>query len=63
MERVFAELVETPFIGIGEPEMLKYQYAGYWSRKVNQKDRLIYMVHEDTVTVYIVSAKGHYNDR
>lgn len=30
LERIFVELAETPFIGIGEPEMLKYQYAGYW---------------------------------
>ena len=49
--------------GIGSPEPLKYELSGYWSRQINKKDRLIYKVKEETITIYIVSATGHYNDR
>lgn len=34
-----------------------------WSRQINKKDRLIYKVDEGVVTVYIVSALGHYDDK
>ena len=48
---------------IGQPEQLKYGYSGYWSRRINRKDRLIYRIYEETVTVTVVSAKGHYSAR
>jgi len=52
------ELAEHPFNGKGKPEALKYNLAGYWSRRINQEHRLIYQVFENTVSV--LSAKGHY---
>lgn len=63
IERIFQELSETPFEGIGSPEALKHELSGYWSRQINKKDRLIYKVDEGVVTVYIVSALGHYDDK
>lgn len=63
IERIFQELSETPFEGIGSPEPLKYELSGYWSRQINKKDRLIYKVDDNIVTVYIVSALGHYEDK
>ena len=56
------ELSETPFSGTGNPEALKWELTGYWSRRINQKDRLIYKVAEELVIVYVVSASGHYED-
>jgi toxin YoeB len=35
---------ETPFEGISQPERLKANYSGYWSRRINQEHRLIYKV-------------------
>jgi addiction module toxin, txe/yoeB family len=55
-----AELEETPYEGEGQPEALKYELSGFWSRQINLEDRLIYYVEEDIVTVFIVSAIGHY---
>lgn len=52
-----------PFKGIGSPEALKHELSGYWSRQINKKDRLIYRVDDNIVTVYIVSALGHYDDK
>jgi len=60
IEKIFIELTETPYTGIGNPEALKYELSGYWSRKINQKDRMIYRVEEEIVTVFVISAFGHY---
>ena len=52
------ELAEHPFTGTGEPEALKHDLVGCWSRRINKEHRLVYEVYEDTVI--ILSAKGHY---
>jgi len=63
IEQIFSELSETPYEGTGNPEPLKYQLDGYWSRRINMKDRIIYKVFEERVVVLIVSAIGHYRDK
>ncbi|MBI2257557.1 MAG: Txe/YoeB family addiction module toxin [Flavobacteriia bacterium] len=60
---IFKELENHPFTGIGNPEQLKYNFIGLWSRRLNQKDRIIYEVHENIVTVDVISALGHYSDK
>ncbi|MCF2487622.1 Txe/YoeB family addiction module toxin [Dyadobacter sp. CY347] len=54
------ELTEHPYTGTGQPEQLKHNLAGFWSRRINQEHRIIYAVDESKVTVTVVSAKGHY---
>ena len=61
--KILVELSETPFEGIGKPKALKHELAGFWSREINQKDRMIYRVEEDIVTVFVISAMGHYSDK
>lgn len=63
IEKILSELSETPYSGTGQPEKLKYELSEYWSRRINQKDRLIYRVEEDVVTVFVISAMGHYDDK
>lgn len=63
IEKILVELTETPYEGEGRPEQLKHDFSGYWSRRINQKDRMVYRVEEQIVTVFIVSAMGHYNDK
>jgi toxin YoeB len=63
IEKILIELTDKPYTGIGNPEALKYELSGFWSRKINQKDRLIYKVEEDIVTVFVISAMGHYNSK
>lgn len=60
LETILKELSSTPYEGTGKPEALKHDLSGYWSRRINQKDRLIYKVYEERVTVIIISAMGHY---
>ncbi len=47
-----------PFRGVGKPEPLKYDFKGYWSRRVTDEHRLIYRV--DAERILIISCKGHY---
>lgn len=63
VEKIFEELQNNPEIGIGNPEKLKYELIGFWSRRLNSKDRIIYKIDELNVIVMIVSAKGHYSDK
>jgi len=63
VENIIIELYENPRTGLGKPEQLKFDLSGYWSRRINKKDRLIYRIEENTITVTIVSAFGHYSDK
>lgn len=44
--------------GIGKPEPLSYDLQGYFSRRINEKDRLVYIATEDEIT--IISCRYHY---
>ena len=48
--------------GEGKPELLKGDLTGYYSRRINEKERLIYKVLDENV-VEIYSCKGHYSDK
>ena len=60
LKTILEELTEHPYSGTGQPEQLKYNLAGFWSRRINQEHRLVYAVDEKTITVTVISAKGHY---
>lgn len=49
--------------GIGHPEPLKGCLTGYWSRRINHKDRIIYRAVEDKNQVLIYSLRGHYAEK
>jgi len=48
-----------PSTGAGKPETLRHNLSGYWSRRLSQKDRLIYRF--DDNYIYIFAIGGHYN--
>lgn len=50
-----------PFKGEGKPEPLKGEQSGKWSRRINDKDRLVYEVSNGTIIV--IQCKGHYDDK
>ena len=47
-----------PAKGIGKPEPLKHSLSGLWSRRLSQKDRVIYRFDKDNI--YIFAIGGHY---
>lgn len=63
IDKIFIELEEHPRTGTGKVEALKDNLSGYWSRRLNQKDRLIYKIEDEIVTVTVISAQGHYSDK
>ena len=58
LKKLIKETAKTPFEGTGKPEALKYDYAGYWSRRITDEHRLVYRV-EDTF-IKIIACKFHY---
>ncbi len=61
--KLIKELYVHPKTGIGKPKRLKGDRAGQWSRRINRKHRLVYMIKDDIVEVYVVSSYGHYEDK
>jgi toxin YoeB len=57
--KLIKEIQRTPFEGSGNPEQLKHEKSGLWSRRISLEHRLVYEVTDDKVIIY--SCKGHYN--
>lgn len=62
IEALFIELSEHPHTGTGKPEQLRY-LPDMWSRRLDKKNRMLYTIKEDIVTVYVISLSGHYDDK
>ena len=61
LERINQLIHETqrePFAGIGKPEPLKHALAGYWSRRINDEQRMVYKVEGDALL--IAQLRYHY---
>jgi toxin YoeB len=57
------ELELHPTTGTGHPKPMGGDRAGQWSRRISQKHRLVYKIQEEVVTVLILTAYGHYEDK
>lgn len=55
------DIQRDPFEGIAKPEPLKDNLTGLWSRYIDAKHRLVYLVDDDAVVIF--SCRGHYDDR
>ena len=53
------DIRRSPFDGIGKPEPLKHNLSGWWSRRIDDTDRIVY--YEQDGIIYIVSCRGHYD--
>ena len=63
IEKLLNELREHPATGTGQPEKLRHDLTGLYSRRINKKHRLIYSIHDSVVIVHILSAWSHHDDR
>lgn len=63
IERLLLELAEHPTTGTGQVEALKGNLSGFWSRRIDKFNRLVYTIEEEVITVTVISAKGHYNKK
>lgn len=59
--KLLNELSEHPTTGTGHPEQLKGFEIPTWSRRISQKHRLVYEVHDKEIKVLVLSSYGHYD--
>jgi len=58
--KLIREVQRTPYEGTGQPEQLKHDLAGCWSRRINQEHRLVYQVLEAEDRIRILACRYHY---
>lgn len=58
--RLIAETARTPRTGTGKPARLKHLGGEVWSRRITEKDRLVYDIQSDVIT--IIACRFHYDD-
>ena len=58
IKALIAEVLRDPFTGIGKPEPLKHILSGAWSRRIDDVNRLVYLVTDDQIIV--LQARYHY---
>ncbi len=52
------DIIRNSFTGIGKPEPLKNDLSGFWSRRIDDSNRLVYRISNEQIE--IVQCKGHY---
>jgi|TARA_B110000211_G_scaffold58237_1_gene65062 toxin YoeB len=63
IEKLLNELIVHPTTGSGQPEILKHELAGLYSRRINKKHRLVYSINNQKVIVHVLSTWSHYGDK
>jgi toxin YoeB len=58
INKLILDVKRTPFEGIGKPEVLKENLTGFWSRRIDDTNRLVYAVDDTSIT--ILSCRYHY---
>lgn len=59
INELLKDISRNPYEGIGKPEPLKFNYTGFWSRRIDGEHRLIYRVVDDEIQ--IVKCRFHYD--
>lgn len=58
VNKLISGILRSPFEGIGKPEALKQNLSGFWSRRIDDSNRLVYAVSDSQITV--ISCRYHY---
>lgn len=58
IKALLTNMQQTPFKGIGKPEALKHNLSGYWSRRINRANRIVYKVGNNVI--YVIQLRKHY---
>ena len=62
INKLINDIIRNGHEGIGHPEPLKGDLSGKWSRTIDEKNRLTYIIHDDE-KIEIFNCKGHYGDK
>lgn len=55
------DIARDTFHGLGKPEPLQGELRGFWSRRIDEANRIVY--YEQEGIVYVVQCRGHYDDK
>lgn len=58
INNLIKDIQRNPFSGIGSPEALKHNLSGWWSRRINLEDRLVYKI--DNESIILLQCRKHY---
>ncbi|MEL0622849.1 Txe/YoeB family addiction module toxin [Marinomonas arenicola] len=58
INKLITDVQRSPFDGIGKPESLKENLSGFWSRRIDDTNRLVYAV--DDIAITVISCRYHY---
>ena len=58
INKLISDVKRSPFDGIGKPEPLKENLSGFWSRRIDDVNRLVYAVDDTAITV--ISCRYYY---
>ena len=61
IQKLLKDIDRNRYRGIGHPEPLKGDLAGYWSRHIDEKNRIVYKIEDDIVK--IIQCGSHYRDK
>lgn len=61
INKLVKDIQRSPFDGIGHPEPLSGSLSGWWSRRIDEKNRIVYKFEDSNTT--ILSCRNHYNDK
>ena len=59
INQLLNDIKRNSFSGIGKPEPLKNELSGFWSRRIDEKNRIVYKIENDVIQ--IIQCKGHYD--
>ena len=62
INKLITDIERNGYDGIGKPEQLRSDLSGWWSRRIDEKNRLVYRI-IDNEAVEISQCKGHYSDK
>ncbi|MCL1875250.1 MAG: Txe/YoeB family addiction module toxin [Synergistaceae bacterium] len=60
INQLLQDATRNCYTGIGKPEPLKGEFSGFWSRRIDEVNRLVYRIEDNILEV--LSCKGHYDD-
>ncbi len=58
INNLIKDIQRNGYEGIGKPEALKGELTGYWSRRIDNRNRIVYSINNDSIK--IITCKGHY---
>jgi len=60
INKLITDIERSPYVGIGKPEPLKHKLSGWWSREIDDTNRIVYRIKGGNLE--ISQCKGHYDE-